>query len=244
MKTRKIIVNADDFGLDEAVNYGIIKAYTDGIVSSTSIMANMPGFDHAVKLAKFHPGLHIGVHLNLNAYIPLTDGKTLRNADGMFDRRKFEECDEEEIYQEFCAQIEKVKASNIRFDHFDSHRHVHQSPVLKKVMERILETYPYPIRGSFEYPNSYPNQTVMNDVFYGDDASEEKMMMILKSLKPGILYDVVTHPAYIDNFLLKTSSYTISRAKELAILCSPRVQEAIKDLNIEITTYDYFKEMR
>ena len=48
----KLIVNADDFGLSEAVNYGIISAYKNGIVRSTTIMAGMPAFDHAVELLK------------------------------------------------------------------------------------------------------------------------------------------------------------------------------------------------
>ena len=48
----KLIVNADDFGYSEAVNYGIISAHRNGIVTSTTMMANMPGFDHAVNLLK------------------------------------------------------------------------------------------------------------------------------------------------------------------------------------------------
>ena len=48
----KIIVNADDFGLSEAVNYGIISAYKNGIVRSTTIMPGMPAFEHAIGLLK------------------------------------------------------------------------------------------------------------------------------------------------------------------------------------------------
>ena len=48
----KIIVNADDLGLSEAVNYGIISAYKNGIVRSTTIMPGMPAFEHAIGLLK------------------------------------------------------------------------------------------------------------------------------------------------------------------------------------------------
>ena len=48
----KLIINADDFGLSEAVNYGIISAHKTGVVTSTSTMANMPGFEHAMELLK------------------------------------------------------------------------------------------------------------------------------------------------------------------------------------------------
>ena len=68
---RKLIVNADDFGFSEAVNHGILKAMEDGIVTSTSIMANMPGFAHAAALYHEHPDMAVGVHLNLTCYRPL-----------------------------------------------------------------------------------------------------------------------------------------------------------------------------
>ncbi len=48
----KLIVNADDFGIAEAVNRGIVEAYDRGIVTSTSIMATGPAFEHAVALAR------------------------------------------------------------------------------------------------------------------------------------------------------------------------------------------------
>lgn len=42
-----LIVNADDFGLCEAVNYGIIESHRNGVVNSTSAMMNMPAISHA-----------------------------------------------------------------------------------------------------------------------------------------------------------------------------------------------------
>ena len=68
---KRMIVNADDFGFSEAVNHGILKAMLEGIVTLTSIMANMPGFAHAVQLYHEHPDMAVGVHLNLTCYRPL-----------------------------------------------------------------------------------------------------------------------------------------------------------------------------
>lgn len=48
----KLIVNADDFGLTEGTNYGIIDGHINGLVNSTTMMMNMPGTEHAVHLAK------------------------------------------------------------------------------------------------------------------------------------------------------------------------------------------------
>ena len=85
---RKLIVNADDFGFSEAVNHGILKAMEDGIVTSTSIMANMPGFAHAAALYHEHPDMAVGVHLNLTCYRPLlSTHKTLVTETGYFQKK-------------------------------------------------------------------------------------------------------------------------------------------------------------
>ena len=59
------IINADDFGLSPGVNEGIIKAHQDGILTSATILANMPAFEDAVQLAKSYPSLGVGLHLNI-----------------------------------------------------------------------------------------------------------------------------------------------------------------------------------
>jgi len=66
---KRMIVNADDFGFSEAVNHGILKGMQEGIVTSTSIMANMPGFAHAVQLYHEYPDMDMagGGHLHISA---------------------------------------------------------------------------------------------------------------------------------------------------------------------------------
>src|SRR5882724_7413997 len=62
---RRLIVNADDFGLSHSVNEAVIRAHRDGILTSASLMVNEAGFDEAVKLAKENPKLGVGLHLTL-----------------------------------------------------------------------------------------------------------------------------------------------------------------------------------
>ena len=59
----KVIFNSDDFGYSHGVNYGIVDAYQRGILTSTTLMANMPGFEHAVKLKKELPDLGVWVFI-------------------------------------------------------------------------------------------------------------------------------------------------------------------------------------
>ena len=53
--SRRLIVNADDFGLSTSVNQAVVRAYREGILTSASLMVNEPGFDEAVRLAKENP---------------------------------------------------------------------------------------------------------------------------------------------------------------------------------------------
>src|SRR6201996_9739990 len=74
MALSTLIINADDFGLSSIVNRAILSGMEEGLVTSTSMMANMPGFEHGVGLARVHAKLagRIGVHLNLTEGPPLT----------------------------------------------------------------------------------------------------------------------------------------------------------------------------
>ena len=69
----KLIVNADDFGLSKAINFGIVESHLEGIVTSTSMMITMPAVKHAKSLAKNIPDLGIGLHLNISLGKPLTN---------------------------------------------------------------------------------------------------------------------------------------------------------------------------
>src|ERR1035438_9634358 len=62
---RRLIVNADDFGLSHSVNAAVIHAHREGILTSASLMVNEAGFEEAVKLAKENPQLGVGLHLTL-----------------------------------------------------------------------------------------------------------------------------------------------------------------------------------
>ena len=81
---RRLIVNADDFGLAGSVSTGIIDVYQSGQLSSTTLMVNMPGTEEAVDLAERHPGLGVGLHFNLTEGRPLTDALSLVDSDGAY----------------------------------------------------------------------------------------------------------------------------------------------------------------
>src|SRR3989442_12181882 len=86
---KRLIVNADDFGRSAGVDRGILRAHREGIVTSTTFMANAPRADEAAALARATPTLDVGVHLVLTHDRPLTDPvriPSLVRADGSFGR--------------------------------------------------------------------------------------------------------------------------------------------------------------
>ena len=45
--SRRLIVNADDFGLSPSVNAAVIRAHREGVLTTASLMVNEPAADEA-----------------------------------------------------------------------------------------------------------------------------------------------------------------------------------------------------
>ncbi|HBE9318731.1 TPA: chitin disaccharide deacetylase [Clostridioides difficile] len=238
----KIIINADDFGYCEAVNYGIISAHNNGIVRSTSMMANMPGVEHGVGLLKENKTLNCGVHMTLSCGRPLLSNlKTIVDKDGFFIRRItdeiIEKMDCDEIYRELCAQIDRVKGLGIDISHLDSHHHIHTLVSLKPVVEKIVTKYNLPIRGGFEYNLEYSKVVPLIDSFYKENVSEEYFIKNIDEIMKYDVVDIMSHPAFLDNYILNSTSYAIDRTKEHKILTSKKVKEFLEKNGLVISSY-------
>jgi hopanoid biosynthesis associated protein HpnK len=135
---KQLIVNADDFGLTLGVNRAIIEAHTRGIVTSATLLANMPAFDDAVRLAKAHPTLGVGLHFNISQGRPVAKTAEVRSLlapNGEFLKpyrlalnSAADEVNMFEIMREFRAQAEKLLAAGLTITHVDSHKHAHALP--------------------------------------------------------------------------------------------------------------------
>jgi hopanoid biosynthesis associated protein HpnK len=142
---KQLILNADDFGMTRGVNEGIIRAYRDGVLTSTTLMANGPEFDDAVGLAKLNPELGVGCHLVLvggpaiapREKIPSladSNGNLPESLAGLVGRLSSGLIRRQAIERELRAQIEKIRSAGIEPTHLDTHKHTHAHP---KVMEAI-----------------------------------------------------------------------------------------------------------
>jgi chitin disaccharide deacetylase len=149
---KRLIVNADDFGLTAKVNQAIMDAHSGGLLSSTSLLANGEAFVSAVALSRGAPPLGVGVHLNLTDGKPVAPASSipsLVNGQGAFARKPASlwratiagQVGTVEIEKEMRAQIEKVLAAGIVPTHLDGHKHVHALPALGKMSIVLARQY-------------------------------------------------------------------------------------------------------
>ena len=143
--TRRLIVNADDFGLSHSVNEAVIRAHREGILTGASLMVNEPGFDEAVKLAKENPRLGVGLHVSLlhgHSALPPEKIPGLVNARQEFSNSPvgagmkyfFDDGLREQLQAEIRAQFEKFRSTGLPLDHVNGHLHLHLHPVIFKIL--------------------------------------------------------------------------------------------------------------
>lgn len=241
----KIIINADEFGLSQGINSGIIDGYIKGIITSTTVMANMPAFEHALMLRKRNTFLGMGLHLNLTKGKPVCDDITFSTDENgvFFSKNKVEEFfSEDDAYKEFMAQIEKLIEFGFYPTHLDSHHHVHTMETFKNVVFELAKKYELPVRISDEKyrdeARKFGLKTAdyfLNPFMYNSD--ENILIDRLKKLPKDSVVEVMTHPGYMDEETAKMTSYSYKREAELETLISLKDNRALKSLNVEFITY-------
>lgn len=149
---KRIIVNADDCGMSSIVNEHIERAILAGKITSTTVMANMDGFDGVMKLYKnYHDTISFGWHINLTEGTPLLKSQLLldkgyyaeQNGQVVFNGKSFwkKSISEEmkmAIKKELIAQYEKICDHGIQISHADSHHHIHTSRGLMYFVPSLL----------------------------------------------------------------------------------------------------------
>ena len=161
---RRLIVNADDFGLTEGVNRAIVEAHSRGIVTSATLMATGVAFADAVQRANTAPQLSVGCHVVLIDGEPVLapeqvstlttrNTRTVRFRDGLksFAARAIAgRLDPLQIANEAAAQIRKIQSAGISVSHIDTHKHTHIFPqVLRPLLRAAAACGVRAIRNSF-----------------------------------------------------------------------------------------------
>ena len=149
---RRLIVNADDFGLTTGVNRGIVESHQSGIVTSTTLMACSKRFTEAASLTKNLPRLSVGCHVVLVDGEPVADPAKIPSLLSSDSSPQFRvslmnfaalaasgRLDEAQIEAEITAQIQKLQSAGVAVSHLDSHKHTHMFPVVLRGMLRAAK---------------------------------------------------------------------------------------------------------
>jgi predicted glycoside hydrolase/deacetylase ChbG (UPF0249 family) len=161
--TKHLIVNADDLGISLPVNLAIRQGFRDGIVTSASLLTNMPAFGHAVEeVIRPSVGLGVGIHLCATSGPPVLPPERVPLLVGVgFQGTRFRhgfvglwqllhsnrrEAALRQIQEEWAAQVDRAEALGLRIDHLDGHQHVHMIPGLFDLVVGLAQTRKIAIR--------------------------------------------------------------------------------------------------
>ena len=226
---RRLIVNADDYGLSPGVNRGIVRAHRQGIVTSASLMVFGPAAREAVALAADNPGLSVGLHLDLGEW-------ECREDEWRVVYRRVDPDDGPAVAREVGRQLEAFRDLVGRDPtHLDSHQHAHRSDPVRSIARGVAKSLGIVLRNDgsrVRYCGEFYGQS-RNGHACHDFISVGALVRVLDSLPPGIT-EMGCHPGEGGDV---DSVYRLERGIEVQTLCDPRVREAIVAGDIALCSF-------
>ena len=247
--SKRLIVNADDFGFTPDVNRGILEAHRNGILTATTLMANGDAFDDAVRLAREVESLDIGCHLVLiggrsllppYSPLPVSVAELLRAlAAGRL-----------RVYDEFVAQLRKILAAGLRPTHLDTHKHTHLAPPVLDAVARVAEEFEIRwVRRLFNLPAlGWLFKRVLarhgcraTDYFTGYRLTGRfgpaELARMISELPDG-LTEFMCHPGHCGPALQRAHTrLKESRERELQALTAPETRQVLLAHGVELIDY-------
>lgn len=227
--SRRLVVNADDFGRTRAINQGIIRAHEQGIVTSASMMVRWPDAAAAAAYAIRHPDLSLGLHVDLCEWV-------YREPDWEPRYEVVSLTDRDAVRAEISRQLERFRDLTGRDPtHVDSHQHVHRTEPVRTILREVARRLKVPLRHDspgVRYCGAFFGQTARGEPL-PEAIDVPGMLAILAALPPGIT-ELACHPADEVDW---ESPYAEERLRELETLCDPRVRAALANGGIELCSF-------
>jgi predicted glycoside hydrolase/deacetylase ChbG (UPF0249 family) len=230
-----LIVNADDFGLSNGINLGIIEAFENGIVTSASLMVRWPSAAAAARYARTHPNLSVGLHVDLGEWtyrqdqwisiyevVPLDDSTAVA----------------EEVFRQLATFRSLMRREP---SHIDSHQHVHRTEPVRSVLQKLARMIGVPLRlcSNVHYRGEFYGQ-MADGTSLPDNISIDGLKKLLAVLAPGIT-ELGCHPAKSIDF---DGMYRIERLQELAVLCDGQIRDVLTKSRIQLCSFDFVSELQ
>lgn len=248
-----LIIRADDLGYSEAVNYGIAKTVQEGLVGSVGVMPNMPAAVHGLKLLE-GTGVCLGQHTNLCVGKPCADPAqipSLLDENGNFrssrdyrtawkEGREFTVLDE--MVVEIEAQYQRFQTLTGQKPHYFE-GHAIMSKHLFQGLEIVAQRHNLPLQTvNFQVGTGMFRDKPLHTLPMGSMNPDYDPLQCLRdgitTAPEGIPCLFVSHPGYLDDFILHNSTLTVNRTKEVVMLCDPTVRDWLNQQDVELITYD------
>jgi predicted glycoside hydrolase/deacetylase ChbG (UPF0249 family) len=226
--SRRLVVNADDFGRSAAINAGVVQAHVSGIVTSASLMVRYAAAGDAVVVARDYPALGLGLHLDLAEW---------EKVDGEW-RASYTVVDTDDpsaVAREVERQLDWFR-SLVGADptHLDSHQHVHRDEPVRSVAIAAAVAMGVPLRehGSVRYFGGFYGQD-RDGTSMPDAVAPEALVELVRKVPEGVT-ELACHPAAeAESF----TSYAAERPIELRALCDPSVRRAVEEREIRLCSF-------
>jgi predicted glycoside hydrolase/deacetylase ChbG (UPF0249 family) len=218
---RYVIFNADDFGYSRGINRGIVEGHENGVVTSATLVVNGMATDEAARIARAHPDLAVGLHVNFTY-----------EAAHFFDLEDRDACRAElrAQYARFCDLVGGKPT------HLDSHQHVHRHHMRRRLFEELADEEALPLRDRppVVFKGGFYGQWTYG-VFDPEKVSFGALARILRNEISDGIYEMSCHPGYFDPAL--EAVYHRDREAELQTLTDSRLRPLLHELGIALISY-------
>lgn len=217
-----LLVNGDDLGLSPGVNRGMVEAHQRGLMTSASLMVNMPASQDGARIARDLPALSVGLHSNLEdaAGRPLVDLET----------------------GEQCAKVLQQQLDTFQQlmgcppTHLDSHHNVHRKPALLPYFLELADRYGLPLRDHSPVRHFSKFYARWGGKTHLEQVSVQGLIHLLKTEIQDGVTELSCHPGYCDPGL--RSTYQEEREAELRSLCDPAVRLFLSTQQIHLVNFN------
>ena len=257
----KLIIRGDDMGYSHSGNEALIKSYNEGIETSIEVIVPSPWFPEAVKLLAQNPKVDVGLHFAITSewdnvkWRPLTDCKSLKNADGYFYPMLFHnnnypkqaiidnDWKMDDYEKELKAQIEMALKYIPRLSHISGHMgSTGFTPEIKELCKRVAKGYNLKMVDADSQKN---NNIAYTGFDFNNKTTDERIngfIGMLDKLESGKTYVFVEHPG-LDNDELRAISHIgyedVAKGRQdvTTIFTSEKVKEAILKKGVKLVSY-------
>lgn len=241
-----VCICADDFGLSDSINEGILDLVKKRKIQAVSCIVNKkPSLKYFSELKKHSKYIDIGLHLNLTE---TKSGATL-NFKSLKNFFLFLSLlvSKKEIEEEIDNQIKEfAKYFNCKPNYIDGHHHIHQFPIISNIILKKIKKTKLFVRCSGDHLWSiiFRKQSIFKSLIINIFATSLKKKLKLNNLDYNLSFSGIYNFKYNKAYSLIFNNFLKYRSKKHIIMCHPAKNkvDTYNDsiLNSRLKEYKFF----